>query len=239
YNFNYKNIIKNTFIMNTNKIKKLLSIDNNIEIIGSNANNDMKYETDYDLQEHVKIKNVKDYNKILTKFQHIFKFADSNINIFITDMKAGTFNTLPVRWSYDDIMKGFKIIDTKTIMFVDVMHNNNNTVKIDLIAYINKEFVEFSCNYYFNVRNMQDVHLSLLLDIKKYYHEQKYMKMLKRVMSYRNVEKQSNKELIDFFNSGVGLLYQSYHKIDVILLLLDKFKDDVNMKNVVHAVQQI
>ena len=76
------------------------------------------------------------------------------------------------------------------------------------------------------------------MNIKKYYHEQKYMKMLKRVMSYRNIEKQSNKELIDFFNSEVGLLYQSYHKIDVILLLLDKFKD-VNMKNVVYAVQQV
>ena len=154
-------------------------------------------------------------------------------------MKAGTFNTLPVRWSYDDIMKGYKIIDTKTIMFVDTLHNNNNTVKIDLIAFINKEYVEFSCNYYFNVKSTSnDVHLSLLLDIKKYYHEQKYMKMLKRVMSYRNIEKQSNKELIDFFNSEVGLLYQSYHKIDVILLLLDKFKD-VNMKNVVYAVQQV
>ena len=225
--------------MNINKIKKLLSLDNNIELIGSNANNELKYDTDYDMQEHLKINNVEDNIKILNKFKNIFKKAKASKDIFITDMKSGTFNTLPVRWSHDDIIKGVKLIDTKQINFIDTLYNKNNTVKIDLIAYINKEYVEFSCNYYFNVNKPSDnVRLSLLLDIKKYYHENKYMKMLKRIMSYRNIKKQSNKELIAFFNSDVGLLYQSYHKLDVILLLLDKF-DDVNMTNVIYAVNKI
>jgi hypothetical protein len=226
--------------MNVDKIIKLLSIDDNIQLIGSNAIPDIKYSTDFDFQEIVKINSIKDYNNILVKFQNIFMEAKKNKNIFITDMKAGSFNSIPVRWDYNDIINGFKFIDTKLILFVNTL-NNNDKVKIDLIVYMKGEYVEISCNYYFNGidnKSNDDIYTSLLLDIKKYYHEQKFMKMLKRIMSYRKVKNQSNEELINFFNTDAGLLYQAHHKIETILILLEKF-NDVNMKQIISAVKRI
>lgn len=226
--------------MNVDKIIKLLSIDDNIQLIGANAIPEIKYATDYDFQEIKIIKSIQDYNKILIKFQNIFEKAKNNKNIFITDMKAGSFNSIPVRWNYADIMNGFKFIDTKLILFTNTL-NNKDKVKIDLIVYMKGEYVEISCNYYFNGINNKsddDIYVSLLLDIKKYYHEQKFMKMLKRIMSYRKIKNQSNEELINFFNTKAGLLYQAHHKIETILILLEKFPD-VNMKQIISSVKKI
>lgn len=221
----------------TMKIKQIINALNlygNIKMIGSNSITNMKYKTDYDLQEHVTIKNTSDYMTILEKFQHIFKVVDESENIFITDFKSGVFNTYPVRWSYDDIMKGFKDIDTKNVQFVDTLHSNNNTIKIDILALVDKEFVEISCNYYFSNSkvSVDDVLLSLMLDIKKYYHEKRYFKMMKRVMSYRMIENENIDNLITLFNSKTGLLYQLHHKTDIVeFILKNRIKFNINDVN--------
>lgn len=208
-------------------IIQLLDINNNIELIGTNSLQNMKYTTDYDLQEHVKIKNNKDYSNILKHFQDIYLFAENNKDVFVTDFKAGVFNTYPVRWNYESIKKGYQDIDTKHIDFVTTLYNKNNTVKIDLIVLIDDEFTEFSCNYYFSKQQFNEniITLSLMLDIQKYYHERKYMKMLKRIISYRQIKKQNNNELISLFNSETGRLYQINHKLDVILFVIEKNLD--------------
>jgi hypothetical protein len=226
--------------MKTNEIINLLSIYGNSKLIGSNANNKLKYVTDYDLQEHVIIKNVSEYEKILNRFQVIFKTANESDNLYITDMKAGIFNTLPIRWNKEDIMNGFKQIDTKHVEFVNTLYSKNNTVKLDLIAYVNNEYVEFSCNYYFSQYNIKDsvIFLSLMVDIRKYYLEKKLMKMLKRIMSYRTMKNENINNLVSFFNSKAGLLYQLQHKIDVILLLLEKYSS-INKTNILNAATVI
>ena len=116
------------------KIKQIINALNlygNIEMIGSNSIKNMKYKTDYDLQEHVTIKNTSNYITILEKFQQIFKLINNSENIFITDFKSGAFNTQPVRWDYDDIMKGFKDIDTK--MFSLWIHYTITTTLLKLM----------------------------------------------------------------------------------------------------------
>jgi hypothetical protein len=231
----------------TMKIKQIINALNlygNIEMIGSNSIKNMKYKTDYDLQEHVTIKNTSDYTIILEKYQHIFNLIENSENIFITDFKSGVFNTYPVRWNHEDIMKGFKEIDTKTVRFIDTLHNNNNTVKIDVLALVDKEFVEISCNYYFSNSsvNVEDVLLSLTLDIKKYYHEKKYFKMMKRVLSFRMIKNENVDNLITLFNSKTGFLYQLHHKTDVVVFILEnriKFNiNDVNnmIDNIIHSL---
>ena len=94
--------------MNIKTIIKLLEINNNIEMIGSNANKISKYSTDYDLQEYIKITSVNEYNIYLKKFQEIFNTVQKSDYMVITDMKAGNFNTLPIRWNYDNIINGFQ-----------------------------------------------------------------------------------------------------------------------------------
>jgi hypothetical protein len=198
------------------EIFKLLSLKGQVKLIGSNQINKLKYKTDFDLQEI--IKNV-DYNKIFKKIQNIFKSVEKMDHIHIMDFKAGSFNSLPVRWNHEQVMLGYQDIDTKKVMLIDALQSDS-TIKIDVIAYIDGEFVEYSCNYYLHnndIKDKSEIYKSLLIDIKKYYHEKKFMKALKRILSYRLIKGDTVDDLIDFFNSRAGLLYQIKHKLEVII----------------------
>ena len=227
-------------MVNKKDIFKLLQLKNKIELIGSNSAN-LKYDTDFDLQEKIKVKTIEQYNEVSAKIKRIFEVVGHNPNMFITDMKAGSFNTYPIRWTYDDVMKGFQQIDTKTIMLIDALQDLHSTVKIDLIVKMDNEYKEFSCNYYFtaNKKNKSDICTSLLLNIKQLYHEKEYMKMLKRLMSYRKINKLNVDNFIDFFNSHAGLLYQIVHKLQVILDILDFENDFTSIKQAVNEIYQL
>lgn len=230
--------------MKIKQITELLSINNNIELIGSNSLNKLKYATDYDLQEHIKSTKTTDKLAILTKIQAIFLYVNKTKNIFITDFKSGVFNGNPVRWTYDDVMNGYQNIDTKHVELIDTFYNIHNTVKIDIIALVNKEFVEFSCNYYFSKSkfDMEAVLLSLMLDIRKYYLENKFMKMMKRIMSYRLIKNENIDDITKLFNSNSGKLYQLYHKIDVVNFVLEEHLDfdlqyiNDQINNIMHSL---
>ena len=219
-----------------------LSISNSIELIGSNSIDKLKYTTDYDLQEKIIIKSLKDYQKYVKKIQYIFKSFVKLKTVFITDFKSGYYNTQPVRWDYDEIMNGYKMIDTIKINLFDTFQLANNKIKIDLIAFINDKFVEFSCNYYFHYGdgdvNVEEIYRSLLLDVKKYYHAAKFMKMLKRLLSYRLVRNESVDDIIKFLNSQAGFLYQLQHQLDVILFVIE---EDVNVdvKYINQSIQKL
>ena len=212
------------------KITNILSVSNKIELIGSNSMSKIKYSTDYDLQEHITITKLSQYSTYVKKIQHIFKSFVNDKKIYIVDFKSGHFNTLPVRWNYDEIMNGYKNIDNIVINLIDTLQLENNTIKIDIVAFINDSFVEFSCNYYFNKTktNVNDIYKSLLLDVNKYYHSKKFMKMLKRLLSYRSIKNENVDDIVLFLNSDAGKLYQFQHKVDVLLFVLEeKVKFDV------------
>ena len=206
------------------EIIKKLSLSKNIELIGSNSIDTIIYKTDFDLQENVTAKNMKDYQKYVCKFQQIFKSFEKSDTVYITDFKSGRHNTQPVRWEYIDIMNGLKMIDNITINLIDTLQLQNNKIKIDLIAYIKGQFVEFSCNYYFHktIVNVTDIYKSLMLDVMKYYHAKKFMKMLKRLLSYRLMRNEPVGDIIDFLNSEAGHIYQLQHHLDIILFVIEE-----------------
>lgn len=207
-------------------------------LIGSNALN-LKYLTDYDLQEHVHIKQLSDYIYILKKLREIVNVVQQTKDIYLMDIKAGSFNTLPVRWNYDDVMNGYQIIDNvKEITLFDALQDVDSKVKIDLIVKIDNEFVEFSCNYYFGESKYKqnDISLGLLINIKSLFHENKLMKMLKRIMSYRLINKLHIDDFIVLFNSKAGLLYQIVHKLTVILDVYELVED---FNEIIYAVNNI
>jgi len=113
--------------------------------------------------------------------------------------------------NYDEVMLGEKIVDDNKLLLL----NNLDNCKIDIIAYTGKLYEEFSCNYYFYPESSQDINNSLLIDVKKYYHEENYMKMMKRLLSYRLYNKLNVDDFIEFFNSEAGRLYQKKHRMEV------------------------
>ena len=122
-------------MMDINFILNLLSINDKIELIGSSVNKKLKYKTDYDCQEIIEdLTRQQAYDR----FKHIFEKVETLDYVYITDLKSGLHNTIPLRWDYEDIKRGHQMIENKPIYFVDTLNNQvNNIIKIDLLVYDN------------------------------------------------------------------------------------------------------
>lgn len=214
----------------TEKIFKFLSLYGNYEIIGSsNKKYNIKYIGDYDLQEYINLTEPEDYYFILNLFRKKFAKIEEDDNIFYTDFKSGLLSSMPIRWNYQDIMNGYKQIDTKKIFFIDTLNNiNGNVVKLDIIVKSKSEYMEYTCNYYFNFvpKDINIITTNLLLDVKKYYSDKNYMKMMKRLFSYiiavnNGIFSEEAKKLVELFNSNIGKLYYTKSRIQTIKLLFE------------------
>ena len=197
--------------MNVNDVKNMLDYNNKIMLIGSNKLN-LKYNTDYDYQvkHQINPKNIEERQQIVEHFRNIFNTVKNTKRIKIMEFKSGIFIDKLI-WNYDEVMLGEKIVDDNKLLLL----NNLDNCKIDIIAYTGKLYEEFSCNYYFYPESSQDINNSLLLDVKKYYHEENYMKMMKRLLSYRLYNKLNVDDFIEFFNNEAGRLYQKKHRMEV------------------------
>jgi predicted alpha/beta-fold hydrolase len=214
----------------------LLKIVNQPEIIGSAADPNILYASDVDLQQYLTVGNLGDI-QLLEEFRKKYEIAYKDHNIMITDFKCGVYKSNPIRWNRDKIMNGYTIINNdKKVFFTDAL-NMESTIKMDIIALIDKEFVEFSCNYYithdlngkihksFAENTNDEIILSLQLDVYKYKNEGNYYKMLKRIKSLRMIKEQNVDNLTNFFNSKVGKLN---HKLNA----LKTIRDVVEMDNI-------
>lgn len=68
---------------------------------------------------------------------------------------------------------------------------------------------------------IEGVGRSLLVDVRKYWFEGNYMKMLKRLMSYRILFGHPVKRFIRLFNGAAGRLYQLHHRLGVLLDVME------------------
>ena len=117
----------------------------------------LKSKSDIDLQKTIKSKkdDLELKEKVLKIFQNKFKKAKKSNNLFITDFKAciSFINNLPLKWSYDEIMNGYKLLyDNIKFQFVNVF-NQKSIIKLDLVLEKDNKFIEFSENYYFDLKN--------------------------------------------------------------------------------------
>lgn len=235
--------------MNTKKtIFNLLSINKkNVELIGSAMNDKIKYVSDYDLQEYITLKTLKQKLKFLKQIQNKFIYMYNSKNMFITDFKSGLYNSFPIRWSFQDIMKGHKVINGNIVIyFIDTLtSDNNNLTKMDVLINMNDIFIEFSINYYFNIddynleQNKDNIFLRLMIDIKKYYTERKLYKMFKRIYSYRQLKEENNDDLIDMFNSEIGQINIVKSHLESIILYLEQTFKPVDSNKVIKSLKAI
>jgi hypothetical protein len=222
----------------------ILAIRGKYNIIGSASNQDILYYSDFDLStsERVSLQSIK---KI---FQDKFKEALKDPAIFITDFKCGEIDGEPVRWNKNNIKTGRQIVDGKQITLEECLLMPS-TIKMDIVALIDGDFVEFSDNYYLSVngvKNYSDEEVSnnvLLKELEKsakeYYDEPNYFKYLKRVFSIKTMKNQSTKKLVDFFNSQVGLLNKSKTDLETLILVLENKFRKVKLEDVCNNIQII
>jgi hypothetical protein len=211
-------------------IFNFLSVRGKYTIIGSSANTEMLYNSDYDLQTDGRVS----LNTIKNIFKNKFKEAEQDPDIFIVDFKCGEYKKEPVRWNKTNIKKEYQIIDGERIT-LDECLLMKSTIKMDVIALINGVFAEFSDNYYLSINGMknyeeftdEEVKKELIESAKEEYKDNNLFKYLKRVYSVFNLEsgkKREQEELIKFFNSTTGLINKNKNELEIILRLLEENK---------------
>jgi hypothetical protein len=225
------------------EIIAFLQIVNKAQIIGSYANPDILYPSDVDLQQYITV-GAKGDHELLKEFQEKYQIALSNKDIYITDFKCGVHNSEPLRWDSESIEQGYQFInDNRKISFISAL-NMVSTIKLDVIAFIDDEFVEFSCNYYLTHdingkihtsylnKEVDDVELSFKLDIIKYQKEGNYYKALKRLMTLQKLQKKNVDKYVKFFNSKIGKLNYQLNSINIIVQVMDNNFRDVPMHDI-------
>jgi hypothetical protein len=157
-----------------------------------------------------------------------------------------------VRWSADDILKGYVILPLNKKMTLEEALTYKTFVKIDIITVIAGRFTEvtnfFQLGYYtkdvhgkvdrniiefFRIQSTED----LPFEIEKLYYSDYFyspFKVVKRIFAYaRSLWSQFHdplyKDVLDrivpFVSSNTSLLYQIKSDIDTIVLVLDKLEE--------------
>lgn len=230
----------NDFNKPIKKIINLLKVHGTQTILGTGSDKLMDYISDIDLEEFIKCKDDnKVYKEILKIFQEKYKKAEQDNNIYITDFKCGKLQGgIPIRWDKESIKNGYQYIENKKIYFVNCL-KQSSTIKMDIIAFINGKFTEFSENYYFNFDKYitfdeltkHDLNVSLLRNYKKYIKEGKPFKALKRLYSYQKLNNKVDKRIIKFLNSKNGKLNKLAGDLKIILDVINsRFADEKKIK---------
>jgi len=222
------------------KVFNLLTISRKVRVVGSASLKNIRYVSDYDLNEvyHRNFDTDEALDLIYKMFQKKFEECERDDRCFITDFKCG-MNTdgNALRWNKDDMKKGTKQLeDGRIIKFQDCILQKT-TFKLDVIKNIDGVFTEFSDNYYIKLgveanffpHDVDEEHLknSLRHSYDEYFYTFRNLyKGLKRAFSFYLMDGEGKneavlKKLMDFFNSPTGKLYQIKGQLGTLLLVIE------------------
>ncbi|MDR3595831.1 hypothetical protein [Clostridium sp.] len=203
----------------------------NVYIEGTYSMRGLLYPSDVDCFEKVqsKYKNTEEcINNLEKQFKEIIKRLMKMKNVIIGKIVAGKVNNKPLKWKPNDILKGVKDGVKLRNTFTEP-----SLFKIDVIAYINSVYLDFSTTYQFYNNNtlLNKYELfqpkSLDEDIQKFKEEGNYYKMAKRMF----VKSNNNKKFVPLFNSEAGAMNQVMGSIDTLIYLLEN-RGKVSFKNI-------
>ena len=218
-----------------NNIKKIvrlmsLSMESKVNIVGSAKIKRNIYYSDYDSFSTVKGKNE---NMIYNHFKSVFEIIRNSENTIITDFKLGEFRGKALRWDYESI-KNKKI---NGITFDDAL-KQKSMIKMDIVVLLNSRFIEITEVYNIYIDGSSNVDYSkenimkeLIDDMNEQIKEGNYMKSLKRrysVLKLENKNIEVKKNLIDYFNSPIGLLNRSKSDLETLLIVIESPKFDID-----------
>ena len=191
------------------QIINALSISKNPIIIGSFGKKGMLYPADVDIDDNVIVKKntVKQLQNVIRKLKRI-KFA------IVGDIKAGQQNNESIRWKPEEFLKGTKGNYNLENAIID-----NAIVKIDVIAYIQSVYIEFSCVYMFwkDKKHLNEYERKDLGEVAKdALKDKEYYKMVKRLYSEK-----PTKKLLELINSNIGGINQIIANIKTLIYLLE------------------
>lgn len=236
---------KEDFNSNLTNVFNLLSISGHYNIVGSASVKKIYYNSDIDLNE---IDEFKSFKTVYEKFKHIFQVCKQNKDIFITDFKCGVDNNKePIRWSYDDVMKGYH--NNKS--FEDCL-KDKSMIKLDVVVLLNGIFVEITEVYFLKIGNYTNydkneldstkIKVKLQKELKELIDNGMYFKALKRIFSILQMQdknKTLQNKLITFFNSETGILYKANADLLVLINVIENTFRKPNINDIKNNLQII
>lgn len=144
-----------------------------------------------------------------------------------------------VRWTPEEVLKGVVVLRNKKKMTLKEAFSSNSVIKLDIVAYINGRFSDFSNIYIlkYNGIPINNVDLneqsSIKQDLMYFLSSDNYYKAFKRLFSLVRKEGVGNgsqqgdllQKLTTMFNSDLGRLYLLKTDIETLIFLLDNFKN--------------
>ena len=237
-------MVKKEFHNKIIKINKLMSLKSKVNVVGSAAVSKSVFYGDYDSFETVKGKNI---NTIYNHFKSLFEIINDSENTVISDFKLGTLKGEPLRWTYEHI----KNRNNNGVSFEDALRQKG-MIKLDIITLLNGRFIEISevYNIYLDGSSNYDASKeSIMSDIQKemndHLRDGNYMKVLKRFYSLKKLEDENKykymlNNLVDYFNSPIGLLYRCKSDLETILIVIDSYKFDLEeIRNSLQYLKEI
>ena len=259
---------KKEYSKKENKIFAFLSVLGKYDVVGSGSIREVEYADDYDLMEYVDCKrDIDAYNAVLEIFQQKYRQAEREQDIYITDFKCGRDNGRPIRWNKDSIQQGYTWIEDTKKYFVDCLQEES-TIKMDAVVYIDGKFTEFSEMYFlsfgrFSTYPKRSIIQSQVIgciqqDMRRKIECGKYFKAVKRYFSILKLQKTENTDtfnkILNYLNGEIGEL--SSYKGDLetlkevisnefrlppmqdIMTALEKIKREIETP-FKHAIQEI
>ena len=239
------------FDNNAEKVFHLISYKNTKALpVGSNSMK-FNFSNDYDLFNviHTELSMDALKHQVANTFKNMMISIKEQKNVYFIKFMCGIDDdSKPLFWSVDDVIKGFVIHDNKKYMMTDIF-DEYSVIKLDVSAYIDGVFVPFSNVFEFKKGNkginqekttIDDVD-SLSKDIKKFYDNKNYMKVLKRlfIISLTTKNKKLGEKLISIFQSDVGKIYQVKSYLESLKDVLEKYHDKDTLQKAQDEMQSL
>ena len=136
-----------------------------------------------------------------------------------------------LRWNQQELLNGFKEVRGQKIYLQDTIQDKKALTKIDIIQFVDSINRWIEITNYFDILNNGEEFKNekyietLKLNLLKYYFEENYFKMTKRLLAYCLFKKDDNmsNKLFSIINSGLGILYQQYSELTAMEYLIEKY----------------
>jgi len=171
--------------------------------------------------------------KLLKKMAHNI---NDTTNIFWSNLKAGFHNNKEVKWTIEEVMRGFIVFPNRDVLYLKDAIQQPGIVNIEIWRFINDRFVEISNFYRLRYCDKQgkvqiinnikdDFKEAMKKDIKVLLKEGNYYKALKRVfvLGVRKNDKKivlSVQKLLLSFDAKIYQLSVDIHTIIEMLTIL-------------------
>jgi len=206
---------------------RVLSLSNlkNTYIIGSAGIRSQTYIGDYDVDEYVKLG-----PSLYSDFSDMIKKASNTKDLFIIEITLGVIDKEKVRWTIEEVIKGFKMVNNVKYTIEDGFKSSN--AKVDTIALVQK-VIHTEINVVYKVvkeesskLDIKEIEEQLKQSLYEYVKEKNYYKMAKRMYAIARLNKdyKTLEKLTEMFNGDLGRIYSLLNESITLITLLENNK---------------